>query len=95
MNYSDVKTEEGSVFMPGEIAEAKGISWADKMLLSYVMHTYKEGKCYETNESLAETMGVMTATMKNRISKLKSKGYLRVDKKPVRAIIVFPRGDGK
>lgn len=65
------------VFIPAEIYEMKGITWAEKILWCEIQALSGTGACYASNEYLAEKFETTPGVIANRISKLKKIGLIK------------------
>lgn len=67
------------IVIPKEILDDKDINITEKFIYGYVASFTR--CCFETNEAIAEKLGVSESTVKHAIPKLVDKGYLFIEKK--------------
>lgn len=65
------------VWIPKEIWEDNSLTWLDKALLAEIWALSGDDGCFASNEYLASKFDVTEATMKNKISILRKRGYVK------------------
>lgn len=75
MNYP--KKQFKGVWIDKQVWEDQNLTWLDKCLLAEIWSLSGDDGCYASNEFLASKFGVTEATMKNKLSAMRKRGYLR------------------